>query len=100
MARQRILNHTLDGKTFDQRITAAGYRFSAAGENIYVGASAAQAMAFWMRSPGHQRNLLSPDYKEIGLGVKPGSARQQYWTQVFAMPLPAAPIPSSPQPRK
>ena len=91
MARQRILNHTLDGKTFDQRITATGYRYSFAGENIYLGPSAAQAMAFWMRSPGHQRNLLSPEYQEIGLGMTPGNTRQQYWTQVFATPAAGPP---------
>lgn len=91
MARLRTLNHTLGGKTFDQRISDTGYRFSAAGENIFMGGGAAQAMYFWMRSAGHQRNLLSPTYTEIGLGAATHAAPQQYWTQVFATPLPQAP---------
>lgn len=90
MARLRTLNHTLGGKTFDQRISDTGYRFSAAGENIFMGGGAAQAMYFWMRSAGHQRNLLSPTYTEIGLGAASDTARQQYWTQVFATPSPKA----------
>ena len=94
MARQRILNHTLDGKRFDQRINATGYRHSAAGENILMGGGPAQAMTFWMRSPGHQRNILSPSYKEIGIGMAVDNSKQQYWTQVFATPVALARVPS------
>lgn len=90
MARQRTLEHTLDGKTFDQRIDAAGYKFSAAGENIYMGPSAAHAITTWMRSPGHRRNMLSPTYEEIGIGMALGPSKHEYWTQVFATPLPSA----------
>jgi uncharacterized protein YkwD len=86
MARRGVLNHTLDGRTFDQRISDTGYNFSAAGENIFMGGDAAAAIAFWMRSPGHQRNLLSSEFKEIGIGASTG-AQRPYWTQVFATPV-------------
>ncbi|HUQ68662.1 MAG TPA: CAP domain-containing protein [Planctomycetaceae bacterium] len=86
MARQQILNHTLDGKTFDQRIDATGYRSSAAGENIWSAATAAGAIEGWMGSPGHQRNMLSADFQEIGVGVGISQSQQKYWTQVFGKP--------------
>lgn len=31
----------------------------------------------WMNSPGHRANLLSPDYKEIGIGSGDGSPRNR-----------------------
>lgn len=98
MARQQILNHTLDGKRFDERIEAQGYRSSAAGENIWSAATAAQAVAGWMGSPGHQRNLLNREYKEIGIGVGTGKSNQKYWTQVFATPDATQPAPLTNRP--
>lgn len=93
MARQQILNHTLDGKTFDQRIDATGYKSSSAGENIWSAPTASQAIASWMGSPGHQRNMLSAEFKEIGVGVGESRSKQKYWTQVFAKPDRPAPKP-------
>lgn len=86
MARQGQLNHTLDGKRFDQRIEATGFRFTGAGENIFLGPTASQAIATWMSSPGHRRNILSPSYQEIGIGVSGDKSSHKYWTQVFATP--------------
>ncbi len=86
MARRGTLNHTLGGRTFDQRIDATGYRHWAAGENIFAGAGASQAMSFWMRSPGHRGNILNRTYQEIGIGAAATNSGQQYWTQVFAAP--------------
>ena len=52
------------------RIADAGYwPFSAAGENIAAGySSAAEVMTAWMNSPGHRANILSSNYKELGIG--------------------------------
>jgi len=65
--------HTsLDGRTFDQRIAAAGYtNYYSAGENIayaYGSPSAAQVFAMWKNSPGHYANMIG-DFKDAGLGV-------------------------------
>ncbi len=62
------------------RLTNAGYLRGAgswsAGENIAWGsgwrARPAAIVASWMASPGHRANILSADYRQIGLGVTPG----------------------------
>jgi uncharacterized protein YkwD len=51
------------------RMTAAGYSWNSAGENIAAGYSSPSAvMAGWMASPGHRANILSTNYREIGVG--------------------------------
>ncbi|MEU1027160.1 CAP domain-containing protein [Streptomyces mirabilis] len=82
MASHQNMSHTgSDGSDPGQRITTAGYTWSAYGENVAFGYSTPEAvMAGWMSSPGHKRNILDCDFKEIGVGLaQPGS----YWTQDF-----------------
>jgi uncharacterized protein YkwD len=51
------------------RMTAAGYFYNAAAENISAGyATPEAAVAGWMASSGHRANLLSTSYREIGIG--------------------------------
>ncbi|WP_331618263.1 SafA/ExsA family spore coat assembly protein [Serpentinicella sp. ANB-PHB4] len=60
-----------------------GIRYTAAGENIARGQRSAQAvMNGWMNSPGHRKNILNPNFTEIGVGYASG-ARGPYWTQMF-----------------
>lgn len=85
MARQKALDHTLDGKTFDQRIDDTGYQAGEAGENCAHGADApAGAIEMWMQSDGHRGNILSGVYGEIGIGIGVTDEGERYWTQVFA----------------
>ncbi|MFI1966205.1 CAP domain-containing protein [Streptomyces pathocidini] len=82
MAEHGTMSHTgSDGSDAGERITRAGYSWSTYGENVAYGYSTpAQVMEGWMSSPGHKRNILNCDYKEIGVGLaQPGS----YWTQDF-----------------
>ncbi|MEV0490890.1 CAP domain-containing protein [Streptomyces atratus] len=82
MADHRNMSHTgSDGSSPGDRITRAGYSWSAYGENVAYGYSTPESvMAAWMTSPGHKRNILDCGYKEIGIGLaQPGS----YWTQDF-----------------
>ncbi|MFI9390076.1 CAP domain-containing protein [Streptomyces bauhiniae] len=82
MAAHNTMSHTgSDGSDPGSRITAAGYQWSAYGENVAYGyATPEQVMAGWMDSPGHRENILNCSYKEIGVGLaQPGS----YWTQDF-----------------
>ncbi|MGW3338777.1 CAP domain-containing protein [Streptomyces sp. NPDC001009] len=82
MAAHNTMSHTgSDGSDPGSRITAAGYRWSAYGENVAYGYSTPeQVMAGWMDSPGHRENILNCSFKEIGVGLaQPGS----YWTQDF-----------------
>ena len=87
MAQQNYFNHTsLDGRQFNERITAAGYSYSTCGENIAAGYSTPQAvMNGWMNSSGHRANILSASFCDIGVGYAfaSGSAYSYYWTQDF-----------------
>lgn len=84
------------GVNFAARITAAGYVWSSAGENIATGYDTpAQVVSAWMASPGHCQNILNPQYRSVGTGVVdqaiPGfSSAPATWTQDFALPMGAS----------
>ena len=58
------------GADFAERISAAGFRWSQAGENIASGfPTPASVVAGWMASTGHCENILDPAFREVGTGV-------------------------------
>jgi uncharacterized protein YkwD len=70
------------------RASAAGYRWAVIGENIAAGTvqdTAAEAFAMWKSSNEHNRNMLDPDFKDIGIGREQvsGSRYGWYWTTLF-----------------
>ncbi|MEG4839348.1 CAP domain-containing protein [Microcoleus sp. B9-D4] len=95
MALQDFFSHTgKDGSSLGSRISATGYQFSAAAENIAAGSSTPeQVVSSWMNSSGHRTNILNPNLKEIGIGYyfladDTGTENwNHYWTQVFATSL-------------
>ncbi|XZN89893.1 MAG: CAP domain-containing protein [Microcoleus sp.] len=103
MALQDFFSHTgKDGSSIGSRITATGYKFSAAAENIAAGSSTPeQVVASWMNSAGHRANILDPKLKEIGIGYyflanDTGTENwNHYWTQVFATSLDGTTTPIS-----
>jgi uncharacterized protein YkwD len=93
MACQDYFSHTgSDGSSPFDRISWAGYSYSAAAENIFAGSgsydSPQQAFDGWMNSSGHRDNMLNPDYTEFGIGYAGNSsgAYSGYFTAVFAKP--------------
>ncbi len=91
MAAKNYFSHTSqDGRTPGARITAAGYAWSAFGENIAAGQTSVDSvMAAWMASPGHCANIMSPNPTEIGVACVDGSAGDTYstyWTMDLARP--------------
>ena len=55
-------------------IKSSGYDYLYAGENLARGfTSSTDVIDAWMQSPGHRENMLSPNYKDIGLAVVPGT---------------------------
>jgi uncharacterized protein YkwD len=87
VARHYFSHTTPDGVTFSSRITAAGYKWSLAGENIAAGQPDASAvMRSWMGSPGHRANILNCRFRQIGVGLALESPRRPVWTQDFGTP--------------
>jgi uncharacterized protein YkwD len=90
MATNNYFDHnSQDGRTPFDRMTAAGYRYSTAAENIAAGQRTPQdVMTAWMNSPGHRANILNCALKQVGVGYATGSSSQYgvYWTQDFGTP--------------
>jgi uncharacterized protein YkwD len=89
MASRDYFSHTTpEGVDFATRISAAGYRWSGAGENIAKGQRTPQdVMTSWMSSPGHRANILNCGFKNLGVGVAADATGALLWTQDFASPL-------------
>jgi len=61
---------TPDGKQPWDFVTAAGYQYEAAGENLAYGfGSSAQIMDAWMHSAEHRANILDGNYQDVGFAV-------------------------------
>jgi hypothetical protein len=59
-----------DGHTPWSFISASGYNYQLAGENLAFGFSNANdTVAGWMNSPEHRANMLNKDYQNVGFGV-------------------------------
>jgi uncharacterized protein YkwD len=90
MATNDYFDHdSQDGQTPFDRMTAAGYRYSTAAENIAAGQRTPQdVMAAWMNSAGHRANILNCALTEIGVGYAASSSSEYgvYWTQDFGTP--------------
>ena len=69
MFKNKKMSHVGSDKSkFSERITKAGYKWKFSGENIARGQlSAAEVFEDWKISPSHCLNMMSGDYKEIGL---------------------------------
>jgi uncharacterized protein YkwD len=89
MATNNYFSHdSQDGRSPFDRMTAGGYRYSTAAENIAAGQRTPQdVMTAWMNSAGHKANILNCALKEIGVGYATGSGSYgAYWTQDFGTP--------------
>ncbi|ACL18891.1 CAP domain-containing protein [Desulfitobacterium hafniense] len=70
------------GSPFDM-LKNAGIQYRSAGENIARNMSVDAAMAAFMSSDGHRKNILNPAYTHIGVGVV-SSNSGNYYVQIFA----------------
>jgi uncharacterized protein YkwD len=90
MGNKNYFSHTSqDGRTFDQRITAAGYAWDAVGENIAAGQTGLdQVMNDWLKSPGHCVNIMNDSYVEVGVTCvsNPASTYKTYWAMELGHP--------------
>ena len=91
MANNNFFSHTgSDESGLGDRATAAGYAWSALGENIAAGySSVSSVLQGWIDSDGHCANLMGASFKEMGAARQdnPASTYGSYWTQVFGRSL-------------
>ena len=85
MARNNFMGHTgSDGSKMTDRMKRYGYNYRWAGENVAAGQKSARAvMRAWMNSSGHRKNILNPNFRDIGIAYAQGGRYGIYWTQVF-----------------
>ena len=89
MAANGFFSHTgHNGSTLPQRVTRAGYAFRTTGENIAAGQpSIEDAIAGWLKSPGHCANLMNSAFTDIGAGFAfNDNGMRVYWVQDFGTP--------------
>ena len=87
MVRNGFMGHPGSaGGISGNRLTAAGYAWSFAAENVAHGyGDAAGVVAGWMGSEGHRENILSQ--ARVAAVARAGPEDAAYWTAVFAAPL-------------
>lgn len=87
LATYNYFNHTgRDGSQPWDRMTREGYIWRAAGENIAAGYSTTRAVVNgWLASPGHCRNIMSANFKNVGVGYgySATSTYKHYWVTDF-----------------
>ena len=94
MACNNSLSHVgSDGSSVKDRVTAAGYAFSIALENIFgqppqCGGNPESAVQWWMSDLFHRNAILHENVTEIGVGYAyvADSSLQGYWAVILAAP--------------
>lgn len=89
----RQFSHTACGRPFATRISQAGYRYRAAGENLAMGdgpsGAPREVMRAWLDSSGHRSNLLRPIYRDQGIALRvgdmPGYPHALVWVNEFGV---------------
>ncbi|HET8709205.1 MAG TPA: CAP domain-containing protein, partial [Candidatus Saccharimonadales bacterium] len=103
-ARDYWSHNTPDGKTPWTFITATGYSFMRAGENLAYGfATASDTITGWMNSPEHRANILNQYYTQVGFGYinipdYQGDGPQTLVVAMYAQPATQAVAAASPKP--
>lgn len=85
MVRRAFFAHeNPDGASVADRVRATGYSYCIVAENIAAGQpNPAEVVEGWMNSPGHRKNILTPEIRQIGVGFTTGGEYGTMWTQVF-----------------
>jgi uncharacterized protein YkwD/uncharacterized membrane protein required for colicin V production len=71
------------GSPFD-RMLRAGARFGAAGENLAFAPTVEAAHRGLMNSPDHRKNILTPQFRRVGVGAVTAGSWGRMFTQNFA----------------
>jgi uncharacterized protein YkwD len=88
MAERGFFSHTDPEKgDLAARMKQAGVRWSSVAENLFQQRGCPDgvqcAVQGWLESPGHRKNLLSPEYTGTGIGIISDERGTVYYTQIF-----------------
>lgn len=93
MAKRDYWSHvTPDGKQPWTFIDAAGYHYTAAGENLAYGfGTSDEVLTAWMHSPEHRANILNGNYQDVGFATAnvanyQGSGPETIVVAIYATP--------------
>ena len=80
----------LDGKKPADRVLATGYQYLWVGENILYrfDLSATGAYEQWWDSPPHHENMMTPDYRDIGIAYSLSDDGKYYYVMVLGARMP------------
>jgi uncharacterized protein YkwD len=105
MIDRNYFSHSIppDGKKVFDYLTASGYCFKVAGENIGTNnfpddIATETIQQGFMDSAGHRANILGTGWDVIGVGAYKGADGKHMWTVLFADKCSAAPPPPAPTP--
>lgn len=91
-----------DGLKPEHRVRAAGLRYRLVAENIQRNRGwddpVEVAVDSWMKSRGHRKAILTPDFRETGVGVAAEEDGTIYFTQLFFLAKPPPPPEEPPAP--
>ena len=76
-------HYTPEGLSPFDRMEKFGIDYQSAGENLALAPSTELAMQGLMNSPGHRKNILSPNFNKIGIGVIDGGIYGKMYSQEF-----------------
>ncbi len=96
MARRSYMGHeSPEGVGPADRVRAAGIAYRALAENVasnvHMDEPVAAAVAGWIESRPHRKNLLSAEFTRTGVGVAVDDEGRVIFTQLFLLPPPALP---------
>lgn len=82
-ARGYLSHYTPEGKSAFDRMKEAGINPFFAGENLALAPDVDSAMAGLMNSTGHRANVLSGDYRKVGIAAYDGGVHGEIFVQEF-----------------
>ncbi|WP_244531003.1 CAP domain-containing protein [Hyphomicrobium facile] len=86
----RISHYGSDGSNPWDRVKRAGYRARLTAENVGTGQiNFNEVLKGWEESPGHNKNLLTPDAQHMGIALvqDPKTEFKSFWTLVIGSPM-------------
>lgn len=84
LARGFFAHVTPEGRDPFVPVLERGYDFTAAGENLANGFESARLVVrAWLDSPGHRDNILSPEFRDVGVAIAAADDRGHMFVALF-----------------